>query len=148
MPSEHSEQVELVRRLRRAGICFAAVPNGANLRGGRRAGAALKREGMEPGVPDLLIFDAPNQLRPQKQLERDMVVRLLSLSPDALARVLALVQRGGSAIELKRVGGGQLSAHQRAWGDKLRARGWRWACVHGWRAALDQLAAWGYGGLD
>ena len=55
VPSEHLEQVQLVSWFRRQypGVRIFAIPNG----GGRSAaqGAALKAEGVSPGVPDLFI---------------------------------------------------------------------------------------------
>lgn len=143
--SEHSEQRELVRRARRAGLLIAAVPNGAHLRGGAREAAKLKAEGLEPGVPDLLVFDPPTDDSPVSEFERDLVERLRALSPAGRARVLALAGCGpGAGLEMKREGGGRLSADQQRWGELLRARGWRWGVAHGWRAGLDQLRAWGY----
>jgi hypothetical protein len=54
-PSEHLEQVRLVSWFRRQwpGVRVFAVPNG----GGRSMaqGAALKAEGVSPGVPDLFV---------------------------------------------------------------------------------------------
>ena len=148
IPSEHSEQRELVKRLRRRGILLAAVPNGAHLRGGGRAAAQLKAEGLSPGVPDLLIFDPPTELEILSEYERDLVGALQALSPAARARVLAMAQCGpGACIELKKSDGGREpsgSAVQRRWGALLRARGWSWGVAHGWRGAVEQLQAWGY----
>ena len=148
IPSEHSEQRELVKRLRRRGILVAAVPNGAHLRGGRRAAAQLKAEGMAPGIPDLLIFDQPTELDVLSDFERDLVAQLRALSPAARARVLALAGCGpGAGLEMKRADGGsdpEGTPEQRRWGALLQARGWPWAVAHGWRRALDQVRAWGY----
>ena len=57
MPSELSEQFQLVRWLRRANVLFCAVPNGGARQ--RREAAPLKMSGVEAGVPDILIFDPP-----------------------------------------------------------------------------------------
>jgi len=54
--SEVSEQIELVRALKRAGLLYCAVPNGG--RRGKREAILLKASGTVAGVPDLLIFDA------------------------------------------------------------------------------------------
>lgn len=55
MNSEHLEQVRLVSWFRRTypGVRIFAIPNG----GGRSAtqGAALKAEGVTPGIPDLFV---------------------------------------------------------------------------------------------
>ena len=96
-------------------------------------------------MPDLLIFDGPDGLEAASEFERGLVGCLQSLTPSARARVLALAGCGpGAALEMKRVGGGRVSAKQQQWGELLRARGWRWEVAHGWRAALDRLRAWGY----
>ena len=53
-PSEHSEQVALVRYLTMRRIPFAAIPNG-----GKRdkvTACQLKAEGVALGFPDLIIF--------------------------------------------------------------------------------------------
>jgi hypothetical protein len=150
--SEHSEQSELVKRMRRAGLLVAAVPNGASLSGGRRERArqmaALKREGLSPGVPDLLIFSQPTELDVVSTYERVLVDQLLALSPEARARVVALSGCGpGTGLEMKRSDGGkdpEGSAAQRRWGGWLVQRGWRWSVAHGWRQGLDQLRALGY----
>lgn len=54
-PSEAAEQEQLVKWLNAKGVTFFAVPNG----GFRTAqgAAALKRQGVMPGVPDILIID-------------------------------------------------------------------------------------------
>ena len=53
-PLESAEQVPLVAKLRREGIPFYSVPNGANVEPHHRA--LMKREGMENGVSDLVIL--------------------------------------------------------------------------------------------
>ena len=52
-PLESVEQEELVRILKRLRVPYFAVPNG----GSRRTveAAALKRQGVVPGVPDLIL---------------------------------------------------------------------------------------------
>jgi len=54
-PSEHAEQVAVAAWLRARHIWFFAVPNGAKM--GAREASKMKREGLRPGVPDLLIVD-------------------------------------------------------------------------------------------
>lgn len=53
--SEYDEQVKLANYLDAKGYCWCHVPNGGN----RNAvtGAKLKRQGVKPGVPDVLIFE-------------------------------------------------------------------------------------------
>lgn len=52
-PTEHQEQVALVRKLRSMGLLVLAVPNGG-LRDAITA-KRLKDEGVMPGTPDLII---------------------------------------------------------------------------------------------
>jgi len=53
---EAVEQKIVVRRFRRARLCFCAVPNE---RVGRVRGVHFKEMGVEAGAPDLLVFDPP-----------------------------------------------------------------------------------------
>lgn len=53
-PLEVAEQTALVRWLRRQGIPHHSVPNSAATT--RVRGAAMKREGLSAGVPDLFIY--------------------------------------------------------------------------------------------
>ena len=53
-PSEHNEQVALVRKLRSLGYFVAAVPNGGK-RDVREA-SRMKQEGVVAGVPDLFVL--------------------------------------------------------------------------------------------
>ena len=55
LPTEHAEQCAVASWLRRRGVWFFAVPNGAKM--GAAEAAKMKREGLRPGVPDLLIVD-------------------------------------------------------------------------------------------
>lgn len=55
-------QRRIVSLLRRAGVDFCHVPNSSGARGARRQ-AQLSALGVERGVSDLLIFDAPPALR-------------------------------------------------------------------------------------
>lgn len=62
-PSEHFEQVTVVRVLDRAGIAYFAVPNGGERK--LREAVKLKREGVTEGAPDLVMVKlAPNNMRP------------------------------------------------------------------------------------
>ena len=55
MESEHLQQVRLVSWFRRSypGVRVFAIPNGGHR--GASQGAALKAEGVSPGVPDLFV---------------------------------------------------------------------------------------------
>lgn len=112
--SEQEEQERLAAALDASGLLWTATANG-----GRRSmstGLALKRSGVKPGVPDILIF-TPSPLAPQ-----------------------------GAAIELKRVypTRGTASPQQVAFIERLNAAGINAAVAWGAEGARDQLIAWGY----
>lgn len=112
--SEQEEQERLAAALDASGLLWTATANG-----GRRSmstGLALKRSGVKPGVPDILIF-TPSPLAPQ-----------------------------GAAIELKRVypTRGAASPQQVAYIERLNAAGINAAVAWGAEGARDQLIAWGY----
>jgi hypothetical protein len=54
LPSEHDEQVAVCRYLLLRGIPYFAVPNGGHR--DKATAARLKAEGVQRGVPDLLVF--------------------------------------------------------------------------------------------
>ncbi len=60
LPTEHAEQCAVASWLRRRNIWFFAVPNGAKM--GPAECAKMKREGLEVGVPDILIVDRGQRL--------------------------------------------------------------------------------------
>jgi len=116
-PSEASEQVALVKHLRKAGILMCAVPNG-----GKRdkvTAMAISRQGVSRGVPDILIFDAPDKNSANKR---------------------------GCAVELKRINGtySQVSPYQRKWLADLEKRNWITIVAYGCKDALDKLREVGY----
>lgn len=117
IPTEASEQVAVVRWLTRHRVFFAAVPNGGLRRG--QGGGAQRSLGVRPGMPDLLIFDAPPQ-RPDKH---------------------------GVALEMKRAGAtaSALSQAQLDTLNDLAARGWALAIGYGATDAIWKLKALGYG---
>ncbi|ADU50156.1 VRR-NUC domain-containing protein [Thermaerobacter marianensis DSM 12885] len=115
IPTEDEEQRVVVQWLQLHGILFAHVPNGGYR---RRVEAAIFRGlGVQPGVPDLLIFDPP------------------PAAPD----------RRGVALELKRRQGGRLTEPQRQWLEALRARGWYATVCRGADEAIETLERLGYG---
>jgi hypothetical protein len=115
-PSEHSEQVVVVRKLRSAKVLFCAVPNGGRRQ--RLDAVKLKAEGVRRGVPDLLIFDAPPN------------------HPDCV----------GTALEMKKQGASEaaLSRFQKNWIKHLEKRGWLVIVGYGARDALTKLKEAGY----
>lgn len=120
---ETFEQQELVRRLRDARILFCAVPNGARVK--PWIANQLKAEGMESGVPDILIFDRPSSFKIPWEVPMPC----------------------GVAVEMKRAKGGTVSKSQKAWHESLRACGWYVIVARGAADALTQLTELGYRGL-
>ena len=114
-PPEEAEQVALVQWLRLHKIAFAHVPNEGKHKVQYRAKQA--RLGVQPGVPDVLIFDQP---------------------PSCPKNV-------GTAIELKRRKGGRVSENQTEWLEKLKNRGWAVAVCRGATEAIEFLESLGYG---
>jgi hypothetical protein len=109
--TERQEQAKVVAWLRDRGILFAHVPNA-----GARNPAMVQSQGIEAGVPDLLIFDAPR------------------------GRSVA-----GAAIEMKRRSGGSVSMRQLEWIESLQARGWLVKVAAGAPDAIEWLERVGYG---
>ena len=116
-PREASEQAALFRWLRRHRVTAFAVPNGG-LRPGR-GGVSMRAQGVERGVPGLLIIDRP---------------------PHRLDFV-------GVALELKRTNGrpSDLRPEQREWLKRFDARGWAAGVAYGADAAIDWLRSLGFG---
>jgi hypothetical protein len=121
-PSEASEQESLVAWLRTRldpnaeRLDFFHTPNG-----GKRdmtTARALKRQGLSPGVPDIIIITPPPNIPGSK----------------------------GCFLELKRQDGnmGQVSAAQRKWLSRARHHGYEAVVAFGWRHAKTQLEALGY----
>jgi len=54
-PTEFEEQAKLAEYLDMQGYCWCHVPNGGNR--DAKTGAKMKKQGVKPGVPDVLIFD-------------------------------------------------------------------------------------------
>ncbi len=113
--SESTEQVKVVRRLREARYLFCHVPNGVEIT--ERAKRRIRAEGVQPGVPDLMIFTPP----PNK--------------PEFV----------GCALEMKRgPGDGALRPNQKRWGADLQKVGWVWIVGWGAKDAIVKLRELGY----
>lgn len=54
IPTEHWEQVQVVKYMQESRMVFVAVPNGGSR--GPIEGARLKAEGVQKGFPDLLVL--------------------------------------------------------------------------------------------
>lgn len=116
-PTEHQEQAVFVDWMLAHRILYFAVPGGAYF-GKKDAihGARLKRIGLKPGIPDLVIVTRP---------------------PSRPGFVVA--------VEMKRSVGGRLSQNQKDWQAKLEDNEW-WVIVgHGADDAIQQMQALGYG---
>ncbi len=111
---EHDAQAIVVAWLRRAGILFCSVPNGA--RTSWTVAKRLKAEGLVAGAPDLLIFDPPP----------------------------VNMDRRGVALEMKAPDGAKPSPEQLEWQARLTARGWVALVCYGHADALGELARLGY----
>lgn len=112
---EATEQKAVVRRLRRAKMCFCAVPNE---RVGMIQGIHFKEMGVQSGAPDLLIFDGP---------------------PAAPGRVGTLLEMKTVGAPPSAV-----SAAQRKFHALLDARGWYVLVGNGAQDALAKLREAGY----
>lgn len=112
--SEHWEQVQIAKALSRAKIVFCAVPNGGFRI--RREAAMLKAEGVQQGVPDLLIFTPP--------------------PGGGVGVALEMKRRDGKPSDLRK--------SQQEWLTKLQGLGWH--TIVGWGAmdAIEKLRELGY----
>lgn len=110
---EEPTQVAVAQLLDAAKVLWCHVPNG----GARNVitGAKLKRQGVKPGVPDVLIFDPP----PKR------------------------VTFCGAAMEIKD-GKGRATPEQKEWLANLAACGWVTRIVYGIDDALIFLKECGY----
>jgi hypothetical protein len=118
-PLETVEQQRVVNwlRSREPDIAFFSVPNGANKSIAARI--KFKREGLDPGVPDILIVT--------KSPKKDKPI----------------------AIEMKRAVNHKaectcLSPEQKQWHVKLINNGWIIIVAHGAEEAIADLEALGY----
>jgi hypothetical protein len=115
-PKEYNEQVTLAEYLDLKGYCWCHVPNGGNR--DAATGAKMKKQGVKPGVPDVLIFDKPDRFSS-------------AINPDFAI--------SGIVIELKRQKGGKVRESQEKWLQKLNNRGWITNICHGADEAIDWL---------
>lgn len=119
MPPEEDDQIALAQ------ILDQTLYNGRQLKwihcpneGNRKPQytAKLRRMGLKPGFPDVIIFDSPPNYPSLK----------------------------GGVIELKRKKGGVISEAQQDWVEYFRTNGWdAWICK-GLDEAIDILKHWGY----
>jgi len=119
--TEDQEQQALAAWLDAKGLLWCHVPNGGS-RNVREA-AKLKRMGVKPGVPDVLIFERPHQSKGRLPFAKH-----------------------GVAIELKRADGGPSDVRdsQRRWLDALYDRGWLCKVAFGADDAIVWLESLGY----
>lgn len=116
--TERQIQRAIIAALGAVRIRTVHIPNGAHLAGDdarrMRQMAALRKDGLRPGFPDLLLW------RP-------------------LTGAAPLV----GCMEIKRPGG-ELNANQEAWRDALTADAMPWAAVCSVEMALDAVREWGW----
>jgi hypothetical protein len=116
VPTEDQEAAALAGWLDAHNILYCHVPNGG-FRNVREA-VKFKRIGVKKGVPDFLLFDKPR---------------------------MAIGNKVGVAIELKRTKGGVVSLEQKIWLDCLSGRGWISILALGADEAIVALKDLGYG---
>jgi len=111
-PTEYEEQCKLAEYLDMKGYLWCHVPNGGNRN--PITGKKLKRQGVKPGVPDVLIFNLPKT---------------------------GYETCNGIAIELKRSNGNpsDLMDTQKKWLDSLDVVGWETKVAFGADDAIDWL---------
>lgn len=110
--TEDEIHVRIVGELATAGVAFFHVAN--ERRTSQREGAKLKRMGVSPGVPDIVI-----------------------VTPPPCGGYVA------AALELKREGG-RPTKEQLHWLGVMRSAEWATAVVYGLDDARRQLTEWGY----
>ena len=116
--TEQDHQIELAKHLDAAHLVWTATANGGKR--DKRTASTLKKTGVKPGIPDILIFTPP---------------------PNGHGI--------GFAIELKRPANGTMrkgraSTHQKTWLENLRGLKWRAEIAYGYEHALDLLRNAGY----
>jgi hypothetical protein len=120
VPTEHAEQSMVCDWLNAHGVLHCAIPNGAKLAGGKKAAARqmakLKAEGLQPGIPDLLIIDP--------------------LPGDTTKRVW---------LEMKRTRDSDTSPEQEAWHGRLMQAGDVVVIAYGADQAIRALVRLGFG---
>lgn len=89
-PLEAVEQGALVRWLRDEGIPFHSIPNSGAAN--KTRGAALKREGLVAGVPDMFIYPGPVVLAVEMKRSNG---RLGDLRPEQVEWLAFLARYGG-----------------------------------------------------
>lgn len=114
VPSEEAEQAAVAMWLGHRRVWYCHVPNGGYRH--PKTAAKLKAAGVQPGVPDLLIFDRP------------------PARPDAV----------GVALEMKKQGISRPSPSQKVWLEAMAARGWLCAVKPGAHAAISWLLELGF----
>lgn len=121
IPTEEEDQIELAKILDKVKyngrpLRWCHVPNG----GKRHIGTALKmkKAGVKPGLPDILIFDPPPKFIDQNAK--------------------------GAVIELKRLKGGKVSAEQLDWLNYFDETDWFVGTCKGLNAAINFLKICGY----
>ena len=106
--TEFQEQVKLAQYLDYNNYCWIHVPNGGNR--DAKTGAKMKKQGVKPGVPDVLIFDA---------------------YPLGFGIAIELKRKNGNPSDV--------NESQKEWLEKLSKRGWLTKVAFGADEAIDWL---------
>ena len=129
-PSEAVEQERLCEWLNAKNVAFFAVPNGG-LRM-KRTAAALKRQGVKAGVPDLIIIDHPTMELDGQQIKFVGVALELKRQSERPA---------APAEDLRDQPFKGASEAQRHWLNKFSQRGWVSMVAYGALDAMLKLVA-------
>jgi hypothetical protein len=146
VPSERHEMQKLAEYLDLAIGPFGwlHVPNEGKR--SARTGADLKRQGMKPGAPDVLIFTGePQGKAPVKQPPENF--RTEKMKALGLIDYIQPAVPLGFAIELKREGAtiSALTVGQKLWGREFGlTHGWTWFAAAGADAAIRELKRIGF----
>lgn len=117
-PSEYQEQVVVAKWLDDAvGENGWFHPPNEGIRD-PRIGAKLKKAGLKPGLPDIIVITRP------------------PIHPSASGAVIELKRRDQTVAAVK--------LNQRVWLDNLSWHGWLTAVCFGAKDAIGQLKDWGY----
>ncbi len=123
-PRESVEQKELAKYLDALGLNWFHAPNERNCSG--RRGAEFQRQGVKPGVPDVLIVD-----RPPKEMKY-------------VGTAIELKCRRAMGKRGKLLKGEPPSENQVHWINVLQKRGWFVAVCHGADEAIEVVQRLGY----
>ena len=167
MPSETSDQMQLVRKLKERGWAYHHSPNegkrGKTASGGH-SGSSMRARGTTKGFPDLVIYDPVPLGWEARMLRAREAQRALGFPHQFGAPLLwycgvPVMSAPGTVIELKqekeaghtfatferRIASSAVSPEQRAWLKRFRSLGWAVGICYGLADAWAFTQAMGYG---